>query len=305
MESANNEIAHEFRFFRAYKDGRVEILYNTRKVPPSTDSVTGVQSKDVVISPEPAVSARIFLPKIHDPTQKLPILFYIHGGGFCFESAFSPMFHKHLTSLAAEANAIAVSVEYGLFPDRPIPACYDDTWAALKWVQSHATRNGPDPWLSEYADFDRVFLCGDSGGANMCHSLAVRVGSDGLPGVKVVGMVMVHPFFGGLAVDDEMWLYMCPENGGVNDRRLRPPAEDLVRIACEKVLIFFAEKDHLREVGQWYYDELKKSEWGGSVEFVEHEDEFHEFHLLTEPDGHKALDLINKFGSFIKETRLN
>ncbi|PRQ23165.1 hypothetical protein RchiOBHm_Chr6g0258331 [Rosa chinensis] len=52
-------------------------------------------------------------------------------------------------------------------------------------------------------------------------------------------MVMVHPFFGGSAVDDEMWLYMCPENGGVQDRRLRPPAEDLAELGCERVLIFF------------------------------------------------------------------
>ncbi|XP_062024885.1 2-hydroxyisoflavanone dehydratase-like [Rosa rugosa] len=298
MESTNNEVAREFRLFKVYKDGRVEKFHNTQKVPPSTDSVTGVQSKDVLISPEPAVSARIFLPKIHDPTQKLPILFYIHGGGFCLESAFSPMFHKHLTSLAAEANAIAVSVEYGLFPDRPIPACYDDSWAALKWVQSHSTRSGTDPWLNQYADFNRVFLGGDSGGANICHSLAVRVGSIGLPGVKVAGMVMVHPFFGGSAVDDEMWLYMCPENGGVQDRRLRPPAEDLAKLGCDRVLIFFAEKDHLRQVGQWYCDELKKSEWGGSVEVVEHEDVFH---LRREPEGEKAQDLIKKFGSFIKQ----
>ncbi|KAL6209739.1 hypothetical protein ACLB2K_020679 [Fragaria x ananassa] len=109
MGSISNEIAHEFRFFRAYKDGRIETFYKTEKIPPSTDSITGVQSKDVVISPE--VSTRIFLPKTHDPTQKLPILFYIHGGGFCLESAFSPIFHKHLTTLAYESNAIAVSVE--------------------------------------------------------------------------------------------------------------------------------------------------------------------------------------------------
>ncbi|KAL6209741.1 hypothetical protein ACLB2K_020681 [Fragaria x ananassa] len=194
-----------------------------------------------------------------------------------------------------------MSVEYGLFPDRPIPACYDDTWAALKWVQSHSTRSGPDPWMNQYAYFDRVFLCGDSGGANMCNNLAVRVGSVGLTGVKVAGMVMVHPFFGGLAVDDEMWLHMCPENGGVLDRRLRPLAEDLTKLGCERVLIFFAEKDHLREVGQWYCDELKKSEWRGIVEVVEHEDEFHEFHLLSEPEGEKALDLIKRFSSFINQ----
>ncbi|KAL6209740.1 hypothetical protein ACLB2K_020680 [Fragaria x ananassa] len=64
---------------------------------------------------------------------------------------------------------------------------------------------------------------------------------------------------------------------------------------------FFAEKDYLREVGQWYCDELKKSEWGGSVEVVEHKDVSHVFHLLSEPDGERALDLIKKIGRFIKQ----
>ncbi len=135
----------------------------------------------------------------------------------------------------------------------------------------------------------------------MCHNLAIRIGSNELPEVIIAGIVMVHPFFGGLEEDDKMGLYMCPENGGVQDKRLRPPAEDLAKLGCERVLIFFAEKDHLREVGQWYCDELKKSDWGGSVEVVEHKDVAHEFHLLSEPDGERALDLIKKIGCFIKQ----
>lgn len=256
MEPINDEIAREFRFFRVYKDGRIEIFYKTQKVPPSTDAITGVQSKDVTIQPEPAVSARIFLPKIHDPAQKLPVLLYLHGGGFIFESAFSPIYHNFVGRLAAEAHAIVVSVEYGLFPDRPVPACYEDSWAALKWLASHASGDGTESWLNKYADFDRLFIGGDSGGANLSHYLAVRVGSLGQPDLKIGGVVLVHPFFGGLEEDDQMFLYMCTENGGLEDRRLRPPPEDFKRLACGKMLIFFAAGDHLRGAGQLYYEDL-------------------------------------------------
>jgi hypothetical protein len=116
--------------------------------------------------------------------------------------------------------------------------------AGLQWVASHANRNGPEPWLNEYVDFDRVFVGGDSGGGNTSHTLAVRVGTLGLPGVKLVGMILVHPFFGGME-DDHMWLYMCPTNGGLEDPRLKPSAEDLRKLGCERVLIFFAQNDHL------------------------------------------------------------
>lgn len=49
-------------------------------VPPGTDAETGVTSRDVDILPANGVSARLFLPP--EPTKKLPILVYFHGGGF-------------------------------------------------------------------------------------------------------------------------------------------------------------------------------------------------------------------------------
>ncbi|KAL3597252.1 hypothetical protein D5086_008889 [Populus alba] len=55
--SADNEVVHEFRSFKVYKDSRVELVWpECPKVPPSTDLITGVQSKDVMILTEPQVS---------------------------------------------------------------------------------------------------------------------------------------------------------------------------------------------------------------------------------------------------------
>lgn len=297
MASTHDEISHEFRFFRVYKTGRIEKFHTTHKIPPSDDPIIKVRSKDVVISIDPSVSARIFLPEIHDPTHKLPILLYIHGGGFSFESAFSPHIHNYVNLLAAKAKAIAVSVEYRLAPEHPIPACYDDSWAVLQWVAFHSKRNGPESWLNDYADFDRVLIGGDSAGGNISHNLLGRVGSFGLAGVKVVGAVLVHPYFGGTD-DDQMWLYMCPENGGLDDPRLKPAIEDLAKIGVEKVLVFVAEKDHLMSVGKRYVDELRKSGWGGRVEIVVNEDEEHCFHL-QDLKNKKAMTLVEKFASFV------
>lgn len=301
---SSSEVAHEFRFFSVFKDGTVEKFHTTHKIPPFTDAATGVQSKDVVISPEPAISARIFLPRIQDPArEKLPVLFYVHGGGFCFESAFSLNIHNYVSAIAAEAVAVVVSVEYRLAPEHPIPACYDDSWVALKWAAAHVSGNGPDAWLNHHADFSRLFIAGDSAGGNISHDLAVRVGSEGLPvGAAVKGMVMVHPYFGGTE-DDAMWLYMCPENGGVEDRRLRPLPEDLRRVPAEKVLIFVAEKDHLRDVGKRYGEELKRSGWRGTVETVENEGEDHCFHINDLKLNHeKAIGLVHRFASFINQS---
>lgn len=297
---ADNEVVHEFRFFKVYKDSRVELVWpEFPKFPPSTDLITGVQSKDVMILTEPQVSVRIFLPKLKAPDQKLPLLLFVHGGGFVMFSASAIPYHVLCNKVAADANVIVVSVEYGLFPTRPIPACYEDSWEALQWVASHADGSGSEPWLNNHADFGKVFLGGDSGGANISHTLAFRVGSLGLPGVKVVGMIFVHPFFGGTE-DDKMWLYMCPSNSGLDDPRLNPGLEDLARLGCERVLIFVAEKDCLIAVGRNYYEKLKKSGWKGSAEIVENEDVEHCFYL-HDLNSEKAVELLHKFVSFLKQ----
>ncbi|GLT98332.1 hypothetical protein SLE2022_158410 [Rubroshorea leprosula] len=301
MASSSSEIEKEFKFFRVYKDGRVELFrFDWETVPPSDDPITGVRSKDVIISSEPPVSARIFLPRVTNPNQKFPLLFYIHGGGFSIMSPSAKQYHEFCNTVAAKAGVIVVSVEYGLFPTRPIPACYDDSWAGLQWVAGHVNGNGPDPWLNDHVDFSKVFIGGDSAGGNISHTVAFRVGSIGLPpNVKVVGVVMVHPFFGGTE-DDEMWLSMCPTNGGLEDPRMKPPAADLAQLGCERVLIFVAEKDHLNVAGKNYYEDLKKSGWGGEVELVENIGKEHCFHFF-DSSSEKAVELVAKFVSFNKQ----
>ncbi|XP_059653615.1 probable carboxylesterase 1 [Cornus florida] len=297
--SINPEVAHEFPFFRVYKVGRIEkFRWPPQKIPPSDDPITGVKSKDVVVSPDPDISARIFLPRVSDPAHKLPLLFYVHGGGFSFESAFSTQTDHYVRILAAEAKAVAVSVEYRLAPEHPIPACYEDCWAALQWVASHASGNGPEPWLNNHADFGRLFLAGESAGANICHTLAVRVGTVGLPNSRIVGAVLSHPYFGGTD-DDAMWLYMCPTSSGLEDRRLKPAAEDLCVLGCERVLVSVAERDHLCRIGRAYYEDLKKSGWKGTVEIVESLGEEHCFHM-DDPTCDNATALIKRIVSFIK-----
>ncbi|XP_015161975.1 probable carboxylesterase 1 [Solanum tuberosum] len=140
-------------FFKVYKNGLIERYRKHDFAPPSNNSVTGVRSKDIVIVPENNVTVRLYLPKITQNDQKFPLLVYFHGGGFVIESAFSTYYDSYLHSVAAETNVIAVSIEYRLAPEHKIPACYDDSWAVMKWVSQ-----GSEPWLKSYADFSRVFL---------------------------------------------------------------------------------------------------------------------------------------------------
>ncbi|KAL8155004.1 hypothetical protein AgCh_000392 [Apium graveolens] len=197
MESSNEILLDFFPVFRVLKGGQIERLMGNDTVPASVDLATGVRSKDVTINASTGVSARLFVPKSVDADHKLPLLVYFHGGGFVVETAFWPAYHTHLNNLVAEANVIVVSVDYRRAPEHPLPTAYEDSWEAVKWAASHSSRNGQEPWLNDYADFQRVFFAGDSAGANISHNLTLRVGLDKPEGFHLEGIVLVHPYFWG------------------------------------------------------------------------------------------------------------
>lgn len=301
MDPASDQIDIEIPpFFRIYKSGHIERLIGTEIVPPSTDQKTGVQSKDVLISPQTGLSARMFLPQIPDPTRKLPLLIFIHGGAFCVETPFSPQYHNHVTALAAEANVVALSIDYRRAPEHPLPIAYDDAWEAAQWAAAHFSGDGPEAWLNDHADLGRVFVAGDSAGANLAHYVVRKAGVDGLGRVRIVGLVAFHPFFGSDGPNKLLEL-IFPTNGGSGDPRLNPDSDPkLGSLGCEKVLVLVAEKDFFRERGWAYHEAVKKSGWSGKLEIVETEGEVHVFHLLN-PTCDKAVALMSTVVSFLKE----
>ncbi|EEF43718.1 2-hydroxyisoflavanone dehydratase [Ricinus communis] len=301
MTTASTKITHDFPgFFKVYEDGRIERYWNSEYVPPGLDPETGIQSKDVVISSETGVKARIFLPKIKDPSQKLPLLVHYHGGGFCIGSAFSSSFSNFLSALVSQANVIAMSVEYRLAPEHLLPIAYDDSWAALQWVAKHSEGEGPESWINKYADLDRVILAGESAGATLAHYVAVQAGARELAGVKITRLLIVHPYFG-RKEPDPIYKYMCPTSSGADDDPKLNPAADpnLKKMKCDNVLVCLAEKDFLKSRGEAYYATMGKCGWGGKVEYYESKGEEHCFHFFN-PNSDNIEPLIIQIVDFIK-----
>lgn len=292
----SNEILREFpRLFRQYKDGRVERFLGTETTPPGTDPLTGVISKDITINPNTGIGARLYLPPNATPSTKLPLLIYIHGGAFCICTPYNPGYHRHLNNVVAHANVVVFSVHYRLAPEHPLPIAYDDTWEAIQWVSKTS-----EPWIKDHVDQNIVFFAGDSAGANLAHNIAMRGASEGFGfgGLKLQGMVLIHPYFGN-DEKDELVEFLYPTYGGFDDLKIHAAKDPkLSSLGCGKVLVFVAEKDFLRERGRNYYEAVKKSGWNGVVEMVETEDEGHVFHLF-DPNKEKSVDLVKRFGSFM------
>ncbi|GLT78477.1 hypothetical protein SLA2020_500110 [Shorea laevis] len=319
MAIANEVVTELETLIRVYRDGSVE-RSQAPIVPPSLqDPETGVSSKDITISANPPISARIYLPNLSDPSpQKLPVLVYFHGGGFCVESAFNLTETTFTNRLVHRAKVVAVSIEYRLAPEHPLPIAFEDCWAGLQWVAAHAGPNGinEEPWLS-YADFERLCIGGDSAGASLAHYVVMRAGKECLPNnVKISRAFYTHPYFwGSEAVGSEptenrekllpykVWIYLYSTvPGGVDCPMINPVAPgapSLAVLGCSKLLVSVSEKDLLWSRGISFYNAVKESGWKGEAELIEVEGEGHAFHIVNY-ESESAKKFIVRLASFLK-----
>lgn len=92
----------------------------------------------------------------------LPVVLYIHGGGFRILSKNS---HWVMGLAYARQGYLVCNINYRLAPRHPFPAALEDAAAAMEWVAKNVHRYGGDP--------DRLVLAGESAGANLATSLSI------------------------------------------------------------------------------------------------------------------------------------
>uniref|UniRef100_A0ACD5VL48 Uncharacterized protein n=1 Tax=Avena sativa TaxID=4498 RepID=A0ACD5VL48_AVESA len=286
-----------------------------------------VEWKDVVYDANRGLRLRMYRPTaqgVGDGANKLPVLAYFHGGGFCIASYEWPNFHAGALRLAGELPGIVLSADYRLAPEHRLPAAYEDAEAVLSWLREQvAAGAAADPWLAESADFGRVFVCGDSAGGNIAHHLAVRLGSGALllgePRLRVAGCVILWPYFGGeertaseseaLAVGssefdpgknfDQMWRLALPL-GATRDHPAAnpfgPESVPLDGVPFPPVLVAKANQDRMRDRVAEYVTRLRAM--GKPVELAEFEEQGHGF-FVFEPFGKASDELIQVLRRFV------
>ncbi|XP_047972166.1 probable carboxylesterase 15 [Salvia hispanica] len=272
--------------------------------------------KDVVFDHAHNLQLRLYKPA-NPSSPKLPIFYYIHGGGFCIGSRTWPNCQNYCFGLASQLQALVVAPDYRLAPENRLPAAIEDGYSSLEWLRGQATAEEPDRWLTDVADFSRVFISGDSAGGNIAHHLAVRVGAElgWLGPVQVRGYVYLAPFFGGtvrtefeangpkdaflnLELIDRFWRLSIPV-GETTDHPLvnpfGPSSPNLETMDLGPILLIVGSCDLLRDRAVEYANRLKK--WGKKIEYAEFEGQQHGFFTIdpfSDPSQQLML-LINKF----------
>ncbi|KAA8544393.1 hypothetical protein F0562_022405 [Nyssa sinensis] len=303
---------------RVYSDGSIVRSSNPSfNVPVHDDG--SVVWKDVLFDATHNLQLRLYKPA--SPTSsKLPIFYYIHGGGFCIGSRTWPNCQNYCFRLSSELQAIVISPDYRLAPENRLPAAIEDGFMAMKWLVAQAVCEEPDAWLTSVADFSRVFISGDSAGGNIAHNLAVRLGpgSAELAPVQVRGYVLLAPFFGGTVrtrseaegpkeaflnweLIDRFWRLSIPV-GDTTDHPLvnpfGPVSRSLEAVDLDPILVVVGGCDLLKDRVEDYAKRLK--EWGKKIEYAEFEGKQHGFFTI-DPNSQTANELMLIIKRFITE----
>ncbi|XP_004511348.1 2-hydroxyisoflavanone dehydratase-like [Cicer arietinum] len=320
----NKVIIHDLLpLVAVYSDGTIDRPNECSTVPPQEeDPKTGVSSKDIVFSKDPYLTARLYLPKLTQSNEKLPILVYYYGGAFSFESAFSDIHHSYCNRIASQAKVVIASIEHRNAPEHYLPTAYNDCWAGLCWVATHATQNptNSDPWITNHGDFNRVFIGGDSSGGNLVHNVAMRAGVEALPGgVKLFGAYLNHAYFWGSkpigkepvigfeeTLQSRIWKFAYPSApGGLDNPMLNPlapGAPSLATLGCSRMLVTVAGNDQylFNEREKRYYEAVKQSGWKGEVELFEEKGEIHVYYMY-DSESEQAKRIFKLLVDFLKQ----
>jgi acetyl esterase/lipase len=110
---------------------------------------------------QPDVRVLVYLPK--NASQPLPVLLWIHGGGYVLGTADAD--GLQMKTLVSQVGCAVVSVDYRLAPEAPFPAGVEDCYAALRWTHANAAELG--------IDRDRIAIGGASAGGGLAAALAL------------------------------------------------------------------------------------------------------------------------------------
>lgn len=174
---------------------------------------------------ESAVRVRLHLP---DERATLPVLVYLHGGGW---TLFSIDSHDRLMrEYAARAGIAVAGVDYSLSPEAKFPQAIEETLAVVRWLRDESGTAG--------VDGRRIALGGDSAGATMTVGACIALRDAGEANA-VCAMLLNYGAFDA-ACDRASYrryghggyLWDSGEMEGYWDNYLRSPADANDPLAC-------------------------------------------------------------------------
>ncbi|MFC6879423.1 MULTISPECIES: alpha/beta hydrolase [Actinomadura] len=236
------------------------------------------------------VRVRIVRPV--DAGDGLPVVLYVHGGGWVLGNAGT---HDRLVrELAVGAHAAVVFVEYDRSPEARYPVAIEQAYATARWITRHGAEEG--------LDASRLAVAGDSVGGNMTAALTIMAKRRG--DVAFVHQSLYYPvtdaaqdtgsyreFADGpyLTAKAMAWFWDAyttdpAERAEITASPLRATLDDLAGLPPAFVIV--DENDVLRDEGEAYARRLTEAEVPTTS--VRYNGTLHDFMMLDPVRGTRA-----------------
>jgi acetyl esterase len=241
-------------------------------------AVDGAQAGDAVPMPDvdeawftvPAevgeVRVSIITPR--GAEAPLPVVLYMHGGGWVLGSASS---HGRLAGeLAVAGDAAVAFIDYALAPEARYPVQIEQCYAVARWVTAQGASHGLDP--------SRIAVAGDSAGGNMATVLCIMAKQRG--DVNFVQQSLYYPMTDALTDEDSesyrlfkdgpygtaetmewFWSSYLPEQDLRVESTVSPLRATLDELkGLPPALVIVDENDVLRDQGEAYAAKLRDAD---------------------------------------------
>lgn len=235
--------------------------------------------------------------RIYRPTDnpQAPAIVHFHGGGFVLN--YLDMYDASMVRLANQSGFTIIGVAYQKAPEHPFPIPFDDCYATLLWVRSHAAELN--------IDNSTIGVAGDSAGATLASAVAIKARNEG---VALSFQALIYPCNGrdfetdsyekyatgyGLTREAMQWFWNQYLQGNHHDSN--PYAVPLAESNFNDLapaIILTAEFDPLRSDSERYAALLQRD--GVAVSYREFAGMIHGFftNMAVTPTSREAIDYL-------------
>ena len=238
-----------------------------------------------VTVPASVGDVRVRLVRPRDAGSVLPVVVYMHGGGWILGNAGT---HDRLVrELAVGARAAVAFVEYTPSPEARYPVAIEQGYATAQWIVREGAARG--------LDATRMAVAGESVGGNMTAALALMAKERG--DVTFVQVSMYYPvtdaamdtasydrfatgYYLSRASMEWFWDAYAPDHARRSEITASPNQATLEQVrGLPPTLLMVDEADVLRDEGEAYAAKLRSA--GVPVTTVRYDGTVHDFMLLN------------------------
>jgi len=243
-----------------------------------------VDVKDLLIEDGPSGQVPICILRPKRAPTILPVIVYLHGGGWVFGDQHT---HERLIrELVIGAESAVIFPDYSLSPESRYPVAIEESYSVVRWVAEHGEQYRLNP--------EHLTVAGDGTGGNMTAAITLMAKERGGPFIQrqllfypvtnaAFDTDSYHEFAEGyyLRRNRMMWFWdqyttSSGERNEISASPLRASIEQLKGLP--PALIITAEADVLRDEGEAYANKLRES--GVRVTSIRFQGIIHDFVML-------------------------